>query len=160
MLSGDFRTNLFNILLLLIFTLMLAPIPFLEKKVLKIANQVELNVIVYLILGFISSILSLIYLSNFKKIWQKIDNNNLSIILIIAFFKFIAVSILYYILSQYDATLIAILKSSILIIVTGLLATYIFNENVTKQMWLGMIITIIGLIVFLNGHTKKIKIQK
>ena len=61
-------------------------------------------------------------------------------------------SIMYfYLLKKFNANLITVILSPLVIILTAIIGSLIFKEPFTNQMWIGMIILLIGLIIFILG---------
>ena len=61
-------------------------------------------------------------------------------------------SIMYfYLLKRFNANLLTVIISPLVIILTSIIGSLVFKEPFTNQMWLGLTILLIGLIIFILG---------
>lgn len=116
----------------------------------------KIGVLNFTILHYISSgilvTLILLFTNNKNLVKVILDNKNIYyIVLLLSLSSLIASYIYYFLLHKYNANFVSIIISPISILLTALIGKYFFNESLTIQMWLGAIIIIIGLLIFLNG---------
>ena len=61
-------------------------------------------------------------------------------------------SIMYFhLLKNFNANLITVILSPLVIILAAIIGSLFFKEPFTNQMWIGMIILLIGLVIFILG---------
>ena len=61
-------------------------------------------------------------------------------------------SIMYFhLLKKFNANLITVILSPLVIILAAIIGSLFFKEPFTNQMWIGMIILLIGLVIFILG---------
>lgn len=99
---------------------------------------------------FLSIPIAIIAVLFFKDIFtQKSTFYIITILILLAgFFS----SIMYfYLLKKFNANLITVVLSPLVIILSAVMGSLFFKEPFTNQMWIGMIILLIGLVIFILG---------
>lgn len=86
----------------------------------------------------------------FKDIFTQ--KSNFYIIIFLTLLAGFFSSIMYfYLLKRFNANLLTVIISPLVIIITSIIGSLVFNEPFTNQMWAGLTILLIGLIVFILG---------
>jgi len=86
----------------------------------------------------------------FKDIFTQ--KSNFYIIIFLTLLAGFFSSIMYfYLLKKFNANLLTVIISPLVIIITSIIGTLLFKEPFTNQMWIGLTILLIGLIIFILG---------
>lgn len=126
-------------------------IPFISKMCTEKIGVLNFTILHYISSGILVTLI-LLFTNNKNLVKVILDNKNIYyIVLLLSLSSLIASYIYYFLLHKYNANFVSIIISPISILLTALIGKYFFNESLTIQMWLGAIIIIIGLLIFLNG---------
>jgi len=139
-----------DILLFILNIFILNITPFISKIYLDKIDFLNMTITRKIFGGILAIIIALI---NYKKTIKVISGDRFVyyMILLLSIGSFISSSIYYYLLDKYNANFLSIIISPISIVLTALIGTIFFNEPLTNQMWVGALIIIIGLIIFITG---------
>ena len=140
-----------DIILFIINILIWGIRPFISKMCTEKIGVLNFTILHYISSGLLVTLILLF--TNHKNLVKVIlDNKNIYyIVLLLSLLSLIASYIYYFLLDKYNANFVSIIISPISILLTALIGQYFFNEPLTIQMWVGAIIIIIGLLIFLNG---------
>lgn len=80
------------------------------------------------------------------------QTSNFYIIIFLTLLAVFCSSIIYfYLLKRFNANLLTVIISPLVLILTSIIGSLVFKEPFTNQMWIGLIILLIGLIIFILG---------
>ena len=86
----------------------------------------------------------------FKDIFTQ--KSNFYIIIFLTLLAGFFSSIMYfYLLKRFNANLLTVIISPLVLILTSIIGSLVFKEPFTNQMWVGLTILLIGLIIFILG---------
>jgi drug/metabolite transporter (DMT)-like permease len=126
--------------------------PFINKNLLQDMDSIAFTIARWVISIPIAAVASLFY----KEVFSKSANFYI-ILFLLLLVSFIITNIYYYLLKKYDANIITAIINPLVILFTAIFGSLFFNEPFTNQMWVGFIIILIGLIVFILGNGKQKK---
>lgn len=109
------------------------------------------SIILRYIFSGVIALLLLMYSNN--DLIEKISQNSNYIIsgFLLAGLSVISSLIYYFLLNKYNVNFVSIIISPISILLTALIGHFLFKEYLTLQMWIGMLLIIIGLFIFISG---------
>ena len=120
---------------------------FINKNLLKSMDPLS-----FCVLRWVLSIpLALLFAPFFKSIYSQKSTFYFTILtlIILSFFTAIAQN---YLLKKYNANIVTAIISPLVIFSTAIFGNILFNEPFTKQMWIGLLFILIGLIIFILGR--------
>tara|TARA_B100001287_G_C22559490_1_gene470740 strand:+ start:310 stop:753 length:444 start_codon:yes stop_codon:yes gene_type:complete len=125
--------------------------PFINKNLLKSMDPSSFTVLTWIL----SIPFTLLLTPFFKNIYSQKSTFYITIfaLIIISFLTTIAQN---YLLKKYNANIVTAIISPLVIFSTAIFGNLLFNEPFTQQMWIGLLFTLIGLIIFILGR-KNIK---
>ena len=126
--------------------------PFISKFLLKKTSFMNLTILSWVYGAFVALFLiALINHKNINILW-KYDFTFYALLFLSLILGIIAGIAYNYLLQNYNANVVSTIINPLSILVTALLGVMFFNEPFTKQMWIGCIIMVIGLVVFISGE--------
>ena len=72
--------------------------------------------------------------------------------LIVIVIAFIASYINAYLLKRYNANIVSAIINPLVIFISAIIGNIFYNEPFSRQMWIGLIFILIGLIIFILGR--------
>lgn len=132
-----------------LFSFIIAFSTFIKKDILKICTFKEFIYLEYVLL-LLPIFLYIMYMNVYNKpihLVKKLSTKIWIYLLLATFLTIIAPFIYYYLISNYSITKIAPIINPLIIVFTILLGFFIFNETITKQEIIGIVIIIIGIII-------------
>ena len=141
--------NIFLTVLLSLFNILGWSLnPFLIKHLLK-----QISPFAFTVLGYLIPLPLFLIISIFikKEILNKSTKFYIitSIIIIITFLcRFINA----FLLKSYNANIVSAIINPLVIFISAIIGAFFFEEPFTKQMWIGLVFIIIGLIIFILGR--------
>ena len=91
----------------------------------------------------------------FKKIFSQ-KSNFYFLLFLLLILSFIISFVYNYLLNKYPPNLVIAVINPIVIFLTAVIGSVFFNEPFTNQMWIGFMITLFGLVIFLLGKKNNI----
>jgi len=139
-----------DIILFILNTFLWGIKPFLYKSFFNKIGFLN-SIILRYIFSAVIALLLLIYSNNdlIEKISQ--DSNYIISGFLLAGLSVISSLIYYFLLNKYNANFVSIIISPISILLTALMGHFLFKEELTLHMWVGMLLIIIGLFIFISG---------
>ena len=123
-------------------------LPFINKDLMKYSKMDSLNFTTAR--WFLTIPLAFIAVLFFKDVFtQKPTFYIITILTLLA--QFFSSIMYFYLLKKFNANLITVILSPLVIILTAIIGSLVFKEPFTNQMWVGMIILLIGLLIFILG---------
>ena len=136
---------------IVLFSFIISLSTFIKKDILKVCSFKEFIYLEYILL-LLPIFLYIMFINVYNKpshLIKKLSVKLWMYLLLATFLTIISPFIYYYLISNYSINKISPIINPLIIIFTILLGFFIFNETITKQEIIGIIIIIVGIIISL-----------